>query len=101
MDWKDFLKPDWKKIILAVIILFLLPFFFYAPMLCLFGECPPMLGFHFFAFPSAFGLFSSVLRGGIINNIYVVAQIILMFIMIAISYLISCLSVFAYNKPKR
>src|SRR3989304_5369091 len=45
MNWKEFLKPNWKKVLLSLIIFILLPVFIVLdqPLCEAFGPCPPFL----------------------------------------------------------
>ena len=101
MDWKDFLRPDLKKVIISVIlILFLLPvsiicpgpstMFAKAGGTCAFGN---MLGIEYYEFHENY-YYDGFLRTLWGNNI--------LFLLIAVIpfYILSCLMVITYNKIK-
>lgn len=94
MDWKDFFKPDWNKIVLFVILFLILPTPSYVIYPCTleFGSyCPPP-GWTIIPF-TGFGILIDTLEGQFNSNY----STPFLFSLIT-SYLLSCLIVFAYNK---
>ena len=89
MNWREFLKPDWRKIVLAVIIFLVLPALMYLPVLCIFGECPPHLIFLPFA-----GLMLVWGRPSLLIR----ENIIICIALVIISYLLSCILIFTYDR---
>jgi hypothetical protein len=97
MNWKQFLKLDWKKIVVFVILIFIamfsigIPFWSY-PMCEPGGSCPLIFNF----LPSDKIISSNIY----LNNGFRIDWIILFFILLLL-YLFSCLIVRIYDKVKK
>jgi len=103
MKIKQFLKPDWKKIILALILSLILPF------LCTSGwNCRriPCISHYFYIMPIGGGFFNlmtflfRIMLGGVPFEALLM-PLILFLISFIISYLLSCLIVWIYDKVKK
>jgi hypothetical protein len=94
MDWKEFLKPDWRKILIAVLLLFV----------------PIPIRTYSVAIPTALGV-----PGGFLNGMQWIPLILLSWmtgfsvfsswliddlVIIAISYLLSCSIVWVYDRVR-
>ncbi|MBU3904641.1 MAG: hypothetical protein KJ906_00635 [Nanoarchaeota archaeon] len=92
MNWKEFLKPHWKKIILAIIILSVLPFPFYNVIACdtakVVGSCPQ----------SGWTLQPFLLPIMLIHFEFELEFFIYLILFVATSYLISCLIISKVRK---
>jgi len=104
MSWKEFLKPDWKKIILALIIFFLpIPFpeAVACPFPCIFNpvenvtsctKCPPYeirivsLGWH------------SIEMFLALRNFMFLINVLLT---VVFSYILSCVIFWIYNRVRK
>jgi len=102
MDWKEFFKPNFKKIFLCVVIFLILPIPFpgrnckikYEGLVSPAGECPHYNYYINFEYGYEF----------LLDNTPIVNDTILIFSnigIIIISYIISCLFFFLYNKIKK
>lgn len=113
MKWKEFLKPDWRKILITLILILIFPLPYWNGILCeqCFSEpCPPcpdtnfdsaLIGWYF-TWQGAFSGHSA--RVGFNNVALGVLQgiiIQLVIIGLPISYLISCLIVWVYERVKK
>jgi len=85
MDWKQFLKPDWRKIVLFLVLLNFVPM----PLVCYYalGGCGEMF------IVAGFIFFLTVLMTPLIMIVIAIPLIIL-------SYLLSCLIIWIYDKFK-
>ncbi|MFQ6020794.1 MAG: hypothetical protein ACE5J4_02135 [Candidatus Aenigmatarchaeota archaeon] len=112
MNWKDFLKPDWKKILLFIILFLILPIPVQNIPICkpcieegLCGPCVPEWYDWAFVTFGGLRLFFDLLDpmdGGVKSNFtdfYILFGVILFHLFI--SYLISCLIIFIYKKVKK
>ena len=99
MKVKDFFKPDWVKIILTVILFLFLPNFYYNAISCFSLDCPAVGWNLIYAYGLYFLQISSKFFPDLISiNNYFRWYVVL--IQIIVSYLISCLIIYAYNKVR-
>jgi hypothetical protein len=94
MKWKEFLKPDWKKPILTLIIFLIIPMPLYHPVSCEMGAiCNPILTVSLAGFVVATNLLIS-------SNYSYNFEIFWLFyiIILLVSYLLSC---FIISKVKK
>jgi len=102
MDWKEFLKPDWRKIVLTVIIFLLITFLplllgFCAPISTLVGgkQCLLVIQPLFMFLPSGSISYKPIATGlYFVPSLYWILDIIFY-------YLLSCLIVWIYDKLKK
>lgn len=99
MEWKDFLKPDWKKIVLAVLLLLFLP----GPVDLTHNIACNMSGPCYWPDPEIqiipFGFLIMVNDVRIWPEYIVDLQIYLW--VFVLDYILSCTIIFLYNKHKR
>jgi hypothetical protein len=101
MNWKEFLKPDWRKIALTIIIfLFFIGYWVYNFFVGIFGWCEPCN--HEYYLPWESGAcghcgYPDLLTYILIEIYWPLAIIIALFI----SYLLSCLIVWIYDKFRK
>jgi hypothetical protein len=85
MNWKEFLKPDWRKIVLTVILMFI-PLPMYVDTFCSCYsppcQCPKKIMFYPLLLSLGIGLLTLPID-------------------LVISYLLSCLIVWIYDKRKK
>ena len=113
MNWKKFLKPDWRRIVLTLIIILIFPLPYWNGTLC--EQCleepcspcpdtnfdPALIGWYFTWRSSFYG------HGRVIgwhNQALNVLEGILMKLLIIglpISYLLSCLIIWVYDKYRK
>ena len=101
MKWKDFLKPDWKRILLFVVLLFVAPFPFIRAeaMTCIQmvgADCPLLLTTDFtFGIPVIFHRndFSSAITNNVLPLFFPIHLIY--------AYLLSCLIIWIYDKVRK
>lgn len=93
MNWKEFLKPEWRRLLLAVIICGIIN----GLLNCFFidTECLSAIAVNLVGGPEAFveGLFDLFL----LSNIPIIEKILA----VVISYLLSCTIVYLYEKHKK
>ena len=93
MNWKQFLKPDRKKIIVFFVFVFIILLYL------LFGPIFPIVGDVLLSIP-LFSLMCPVF--GSSNSIFCLIQNILVIIIIPLYwYLLSCLIVWLYDKVRK
>jgi len=103
MNWKKFLKPDWRKIVLALVLSLILPFFSTSGWDCTETPC----GSHYFYIMPIVGGFVNLmefLKRLILSGVpfeALLMPLILFLISFIISYLLSCLIVWIYDKVKK
>jgi len=106
MSWKEILKPDWRKIVISIILTILgisymfIPVMyykisifikiFYLPILLLYG-----LGWNHLNLSI---LLRNILSSQLIHLIYLLISFVFSFI---VWYLLSCIMVWIYNKVKK
>ncbi|OGI12698.1 hypothetical protein A3K64_03950 [Candidatus Micrarchaeota archaeon RBG_16_36_9] len=94
MTVKQFLKPDWRKIVLFVI---LSSIFSYLYLYCVMTVCEPSIIFLFFI--------TSLLYDYLIMPVFLyfwqIGLFIIIFITLFYWYFLSCLIVWIYNKVKK
>jgi len=104
MSWKEFLKPDWRKIVLALIIFFLpIPFpeLVMCPFSCIFNpvenvtSCPKCLPYEI----RIVSLGWHSIEMFLVFPYFMFLTIILL--TAVFSYILSCVIVWIYNKVKR
>ena len=98
MNWKEFLKPDWRKVVITIVLLLFGIFgsSFIPLSVELPGRSVPVF-FIILLWPSL--IFTCVpTKGGIICRLYGIDIYIGYFITILYLYLLSCLIVWIYNK---
>jgi len=98
MKWKEFLKPDWRKIVIFIIIFILL---FFIPTFPTFSILPVPVGVEGGAYMVGWSSLYNLLYGyGTLTdriNYMKIPIIINCFV----SYLLSCLLVLIYDKRKK
>ena len=90
MNWKKFLKPDWRKIVIFVILMIIpIPIPLYASCKCFPApcNCPTELMFY--------PIIIMILLGAIS-----ISSLLLLLVDMIVSYLLSCLIVWIYDKIK-
>lgn len=103
MKWREFLKPDWRKIVIFLIIFFLLPY----PLLI---PCPPLPS-NLICFPDwefislySFSIYLfeiTFYTGNVIVLLSGIGFIFELFFYLFVSYFLSCLIVWVYEKVKK
>jgi hypothetical protein len=101
MNIKQFLKPDWRKIVIFVIIFSLLPVFPYynIQLQCFAGPCPPIVEYKSLIELQSLGTNYFNDLGRVFLN--VPYHLIILILGLLISYLISCLIIWIYYKAKK
>jgi hypothetical protein len=93
MDWKEFLKPDWRRLLIAVVICGIIN----GLLNCFFvdTDCLSKTAVNLVGGPEGFieGLFDLFL----LSDIPIAGKILA----VVISYLLSCLIVYPYEKHKK
>jgi hypothetical protein len=106
MNWKEFLIPEWRKIVLTIIFILVFPLQYWNGILCemctpeiepcscsSFNFGPAIIGWYFAWKGNIGGSYAmDVLQGIVIQ---------LLLIGLPISYLLSCLIVWVYDKVKK
>jgi len=96
VNWKDFFRPDWKKIILTFIITFLN----FVYILSLFGKEPTFISYIFW-WPIVIGSLLCPVTYDVPFSLLDLPCIIIFYIINLIYwYLLSCLIFFIYDKFK-
>jgi len=102
MSWKEFLKPDWKKIVISIITLhFLVGFvsFIYLSFASLITDVTfvegPLWLLKFFLLGTGW-----LLVGGLFS-LFPIFGLIFMIVIILVAYAFSCLLIWIYNKVKK
>ena len=97
MKFKEFLKPDWRKIVIFVIILIIFSFMpVWTAIRCSTWECSPGP-----ATSSFFESLESMRNKEFFDFGYFTTWIIIFFGSLIISYIVSCLIVWLYGKTKK
>ena len=102
MNWKEFFKPDWKKIVLVILLVLILPIPVQPvcespPGKIIVEKCPGLVFVNFYGYEliKEMPWYLANNPGNFEGNIVKIMPIIV------ISYLLACGIVFAYNKLKR
>jgi hypothetical protein len=99
MNWKEFLKPDLRKVAIFLIIFFLLP-------VPLYVGCTPCHAFCIFCFPhwefiSLFSFLTNIIENEYYHYYLQVFAIFIYILELITFYSISCLIVWIYEKVKK
>lgn len=99
MDWKQFLKPDWRKIVIIILIIF---FLFLGRLIEIPIKIENFLGSFFLFLISPILLFSSCATiGGQISLFCQISTLVGFIILPIFWYLLSCLIVWIYDKYRK
>lgn len=97
MNWKEFLKPDFKRIVVFIIIFIIFSFIpIWTTIRCFTWECMPGP-----TTSSFFDSLESMKNKEFFDFRYFTPWIILFFVSLILSYILSCFIVWVYDKVKK